>query len=94
MGSSAANILGKVSNFLVTKLRHAKNTTDSELHVSVFHANFRLKSYTVPSEVVLIQLDSGRTVLWSINARDLSICQNGLDRAIKTIEGWVFKVKH
>ena len=58
MGSSAVNILGKVSNFLVTKLRHAKTTTDSELHVSVFHASFRLKSCTVPSEVVPTQLNS------------------------------------
>ena len=60
MGSSAVNILGKVSNFLVTKLRHAKTTTDSELHVSVFHDNFRLKSCTVPSEIVLTHLNCER----------------------------------
>ena len=76
MGSSAVNILGKVSNFLVTKRRHAKTTTDSELHVSVFHANFRLKSYTVPSEVVLTQLNSERTAACSVNPLDLLICQN------------------
>ena len=72
MGSSAVNILGKVSNFLVTKLRHAKATTDSELHVSAFHANFRLKSYTVPSEVVLTQLNSEQTAAWSVYPLDLT----------------------
>ena len=93
MGSFAVNILGKANNFLVAKPPHAKTSTESELHISAFHANFRLKSYTVPSDVVLIQLDSVRTVLWSINARDLSIWQNGLDWEIKTIERWGFNVK-
>ena len=72
MGSSAVNILRKVSNFLVAKLRHAKATTDSELHVSVFHASFRLKSYTVPSEVVLTQLNSEQTAAWSVYPLDLT----------------------
>ena len=76
MGSSAVNILEKVSNFLVTKLRHAKNTTDSEVHVSTFHANFQLKSYTVPSEVVPTPLNSEQAhprmqiFAWSVRISD------------------------
>ena len=54
----------------------AKTSLDSDLHISAFHANFRLKSYTVPPEVVLTQLISEQTVAWPGNPFDRFICQN------------------
>ena len=73
MGSSAVNILGKANNFLVANPPHAKTSTESELHISAFHANFRLKSYTVPSEVVLTQLNSEQTAAWSVTLYPLNL---------------------
>ena len=72
----------------MTNLLHAKTSPESKYHVSAFHANFRLKSYTVSSEVVVTQPNSERAVAQSVQPLELNFSKR--TRVVKKTNDDVF----